>query len=154
MNELAPKDIYSLLINEWKVKENLAIALISIYGGHIWNIYLILQNLITKNDKKLYFDSNLYENIQNCFDSELINENEMITTLRLLAETGFVPLQRRNDPIAQIISDNKVGGIIIRTANHCDFDNEVWKGSQFGLIPTNQAIRLIIALVIRKRGYE
>jgi hypothetical protein len=97
-----------------------------------------------KEDFILY-DSNLYANIANCFKRK-VNETEMISSLRLLAEHGSAPLKNRDDPIAEAISLNNVGGVVPKFALNIGLPKSVWKqGSKFGLIPASHTTRLVTA---------
>jgi hypothetical protein len=40
--EVPPNEMYKLLTQEWDLSEKLSLAIISLYGGHIWDIYQAL----------------------------------------------------------------------------------------------------------------
>ena len=47
--EVPPKDMYDLLTTKWGVDPNLAVALIDVYGGHIYNMKEALSRLYLNN---------------------------------------------------------------------------------------------------------
>ena len=91
------------------------------------------------------FDANLSAIIAKCFKDK-IEKNEMIATLQQLAERGFVPLQDRDDQIAEVISKNNVGGVVAKSALNVGLPKSVWNCDfKFGLVPSSQSMRLLIA---------
>ena len=55
--EVAPNEIFKLLTQEWKLSENLSLAIISLYGGHIWDIYQALMRLREMKENFYTFDA-------------------------------------------------------------------------------------------------
>lgn len=52
----------------------------------------------------------------------------------------------RDDPIAEVICKNNVGGVVEKSALNVGFADSVWESEcEFGLIPTSQSTRLLIA---------
>ena len=41
--EVSPNEMFRLLTNEWKIESDFAIALVDVYGGHIWDVYQALR---------------------------------------------------------------------------------------------------------------
>jgi hypothetical protein len=145
--EVPPNEMFRLLSEEWKLSEDLSLALLSLYGGHIWDIYQALMRLREPKKDFYLFDANLSANIRNCFKDE-IKEEEMKVALKQLAESGFLPLQDREDPIAKVISKNNVGGVVSRTALNVGLPESVWDAYgdfEYGLVPSSQSMRLLIA---------
>ena len=149
-NELSPKNIYKLLIEIWKIKHNLSIALISIYGGNIHNIYNVLLKFNKLKTKFIPINSNFKLNVQNCLDSNEINISKMKIMLEKLAINGFVALTKRNDPIAIVMSDNNVCDIITNESTNIGFNESLWNEAidGYGIVPTSQSMRLAIAFVL------
>lgn len=151
--EVPPDEMFKLLTQEWKLKENLALSIIDLYGGHIWDVYQALMRLRERKEDFVLFDGNLSANIANCFKSK-IEKDEMIRTLRILAETGFVPLKERDDPVAEVMSLHNVGGVVTEIALNIGLPTSVWKdGCKFGLVPASQSTRLVIAEYLAKNNY-
>jgi len=143
--EVPPKEMVKLLSQEWKLSEDLSLALISLYGGHIWDVYQALMRLREMKEDFYSFDANLSANIAKCFKDK-IEKKDMIVALQQLAESGFVPLQDRDDPIAEVISKNNVGGVVAKSALNVGLPKSVWESKcEFGLVPTSQSTRLLIA---------
>jgi hypothetical protein len=100
--EVPPNEMYKLLTQEWKLSENLALAVINLYGGHIYDIYSALMILRKVKQKFVPFSSNLSANIGMCFAGKE-DKKQLIKYLTQLAENGFVPLMKRRDSVAEII---------------------------------------------------
>jgi hypothetical protein len=151
--EVAPSEMFKLLTQEWKLTENLALAIIDLYGGHIWDVYQALLSLRMEKEDFVLFDGDLSANIANCFKSK-IEKEEMIRALRLLAQNGFVPLKERDDPIAEVLSLQNVGGVVKEIALNIGLPKTVWKDDcEFGIVPASQSTRLIIAKYLANNNY-
>ena len=71
----------------------------------------------------------------------------MREVLRQLAVAGFAPIEEVDDPIAKVISENNVGGVVSLSSLVIGLRDEVWQSTKFknGLIPAKQSMRLAIA---------
>ena len=153
--EVPPKEMYDLLTVKWGVESNLAVALISIYGGHIYDIKEVLSRLYLEKERfDYFFDSNLSSNVQQCLDWKFENEEDKVRmreTLRQLAVTGFVLLEKINDPVANVISVNNVGGVVKKSGTVVGLNRQVWQGteSEYGVVPSKQSMRLVIAKMLK-----
>jgi hypothetical protein len=149
--EVPPKEMYDLLTVKWGVESNVAVTLINIYGGHIYDIKEALSRLYLERESFDYlFDSNLTSNVQQCLDWRFEKEEDnvrMRETLRQLAVTGFVLLEKINDPIAKVISLNNVGGVVKKSGIVIGLNRQVWQGTKikYGIVPSKQSMRLVIA---------
>lgn len=59
-----------------------------------------------------------------------------------------MPIEYRDDPIAEVISRNNVGGVVKRCCSLMGFKkSEVWENTNYRycLTPSKQSIRLVIA---------
>ena len=66
--------------------------------------------------------------------------------LRELAERGFAAIPGRDDPRAEIVSENNVGGVVPRGASAPGLPPAAWDtGSDFVLAASSQSMRLFIA---------
>jgi hypothetical protein len=154
--EVPPKDMYDLLTMKWGIERNVAVALINIYGGHIYDMKEALSRLHLKKESFYqFFDSNLSDNVIQCLKWKGEKEKDnmrMRDTLRQLAVTGLVPLEDINDPIAKVISVNNVGGVVKSYGEVIGLRAEVWQQTKFknGIVPTKQSMRLIIAEILEE----
>ena len=143
--EVPPHEMYQLLTEEWEISETLSLALISLYGGDIWDTYQALMRLRDMKEDFFLFDSLLTSNIANCFQKGIDNE-VIVRTLKLLSETGFSPLKDIDDSVAEILNRNYVAGIVKPASLNVGLPNSVWDdGCLFGLVPSSQSARLLIA---------
>jgi hypothetical protein len=154
--EVPPSAMWELLTQKWGIDEELARALLSRYGGHIYDTVNCLNDLSLSRKKFALWDGFRHVGVLNCLhwkgeDPE--DQKRMRSCLRLLAENGFVPLDRHDDPVAKVISENNVGGVVLVGSAFDGIPEEAWirpDGSEitFGLIPTKQSLRLLIASLI------
>ena len=114
--EVPPKDMYELLTMKWGIEPNVALALIDIYGGHIYDMEDAISRLHSENEEfDNFFDSDFFSDVQRCLNWKFENEEDnvrMRDTLRQLSITGFVSLKEIDDPVAKVISLNNVGGVV------------------------------------------
>jgi hypothetical protein len=154
--EVPPKDMYDLLTVKWGIEPNVAVALINIYGGHIYDMKEALSRLYLEKDSFYpFFDSNLGDDVIEClkWKGEKVEDNlRMRDTLRQLSVTGFVPLQDIDDSVAKVISMNNVGGVVKSFAKVIGLRQEVWQETKFknGIVPTKQSMRLVIAEMLEE----
>ena len=71
----------------------------------------------------------------------------MLEMLRQLAVTGFSPIDDNDDPIANVISANNIGGVVNKGSVIIGLPDEVWKSTncRHGIVPSKQSVRLAIA---------
>jgi hypothetical protein len=137
--------MYKLLTEEWKLSNNLSLALISLYGGHIWDIYQALIRLRKSKEDFYPFDSDLSGNIDSCFDSGIDNK-KLVKYLKKLSENGFAPIQKRDDAVAEVLSKHNVAGVVKKTSLNIGLPKSVWSDRcKYGLVPYRQSTRLLIA---------
>ena len=76
--EVPPKDMYELLTVKWGIEPNVAIALINMYGGHIYDMKEALSRLyLQKETFRQLFDSNLSNNVKKCLDWKFKNRRTL-----------------------------------------------------------------------------
>jgi hypothetical protein len=154
--EVPPKDMYDLLTVKWGIDPNLAVALINVYGGHIYDMKEVLSRLhLEKETFRQLFDSNLSDDVRDCLEWKFEKDEDdmrMRDTLRQLAVTGFVPLKSIKDPVAKVISMNNVGGVVKSFAKVIGLRPDVWQQTKFenGIVPTKQSMRLVIAKILEE----
>ena len=77
--EIWPNDMYELLTTKWEIEPNLTLALINLYGGHIYDIAETLSCLYLKKERfRQYFDSNLNSNVIQILKWKFENENDSV----------------------------------------------------------------------------
>jgi hypothetical protein len=81
--EVPPNEMYKLLTQEWDLSEKLSLAIISLYGGHIWRICQALMRLREMKERFYLFDADLTLNIAKCFKN-VVDQDILISTLKLL----------------------------------------------------------------------
>ena len=151
--EIPPKSMLKLLTEEWKLSEAFALALIDIYGGHAYDVYLALSELRVKKERFIPFMASRTSNVAHCFKANL-DVKLLVDTLKLLAETGFVPLEERDEPVAQVLSKNNVAGVVLASSLNVGLPDGVFKdGFKYGLVPSRQSMRLVIAEYLIDKQY-
>jgi len=139
--------MYKLLTTKWGVRENLALALIDHYGGHIWDTYLALNRLNSHREEFRALVPQLGQGVVKCLKWEG-NKEQMKMTLCQIAESGFSPLSDQDDPIAEVISKNNVGGVVQSGYSTVGLPFDAWGKNKIGLVPSKQSMRLAIAEVL------
>ena len=151
--EVPPNEMFKLLTEEWGLTDHLALAIINLYGGHIWDIYQALLRLRKLKSRFFPFDANLSANIAKCF-KENIDKTILISTLTLLAENGFFPLNDRKSPEAEALSRHNVAGVVMQSSLNVGLPESVWDGGcKYGLVPACQSTRLLIAEYLVDNNY-
>lgn len=154
--EVPPRDMYELLTVNWGFESNIALALINVYGGHIYDIKEALSRLyLQKETFHQFLRSNSSQNVIQCLEYKFEKEEDnvrMRDTLLQLAVTGFMPLKNINDPVAEVISINNVGGVVTSDGIAIGLRPDVWKQTkfEFGIVPTKQSMRLVIAKMLEE----
>lgn len=147
--EVPPNEMYKLLTEEWNLSKNFSLTLIDLYGGHIWDIYEALMRLRERKEDFYLFNAGLTSNIDDCFDDCLDDEittRHLIEYLKQLSEKGFAPIMKRNEPVAEILSKHDVAGVVMKTSLIIGLPSSVWNDTfKYGLVPTSQSARLVIA---------
>jgi hypothetical protein len=149
MGDVPPIDVYSLLTKEWHIRPHLAIALINHFGGHILNLSQAVDGLALMG--KMYrplstYGSTSSGDVSRCIgagkrDSEL--KDLVIPGLKLLAESGFLPLEE-DDKLGNFIAEYNVGGFVPKGAIASFLPDEVQRGRS-GVVPSFQMMRMVIA---------
>ena len=150
LGEVLPDDMYNLLTAVFKLRHNLALRLIDLFGGHIDLVITVLcdlQSNYTDLVPKELFPGGGISNVEKCLsDSENDKEarrHHMIEALQSLATVGFVSM-KYGDIIGRILTENNVAGYVGPTA--CTYGiNRAFKG---GMVPFTQTCRLDILQVL------
>jgi hypothetical protein len=146
--EIPPDKMYELLTTQWGVRHNLAVALIDLYGGHIYDISTHLNELNKHKGTYIPGSQRQFDDVLNCLKLNG-DKKRMRELLAQIAENGFAPINDKTDPVAEFISRHNVGGLVQRRqATVIGFPDDVWGEHKIGLIPSKQSIRLVIAEVL------
>ena len=105
--------MYELLTTWWGVGHNLAVALIDIYGGHIYDVLRKLLELNSKEDSFIPGSTMQANDVMRCLDFDG-NRQHMRELLTQIAEKEFAPTRNKNDREAEVISKYNVGGLVQR----------------------------------------
>jgi hypothetical protein len=178
-SELSPTASYKLLTEKWKVGKHLAFALVSIYGGIVWDHFRALHRLSGLQEK---FNLNdIYPCIVSSYLKQALNldgtENEkqrMGKTLRDLAIKGFssIPdeIDALTDKFSIFLNEKNIDGVVASNFIVPLLPELVWNGKQvsllsfrsfhcsletrnrFALLPTTQSMRLLIAELLSENS--
>lgn len=154
--------MYRLLTEEWKLSDKFSLALINLYGGHIWDVKQALMKLREMRENEVdfcLFDPDLTSNIANCFKDIRGNElgkERLINILKLLSKNGFYPLKEVDDQLAEVLSKNNVAGVVKKGSLIVGLPKSVWWSNKckYGLVPTSQSTRLLIAEYLVDNNFE
>ena len=142
--------MYQLLTSEWGVGDRLAVTLIDHYGGSIWDVYQAIIRLSSEREDFYAVDPLMGSNVIKCLNwkgNQDRDHEKMLEALRQLAVTGFYPIKEFDDPIANVISANNIGGVVMKGSVIIGLPKVVWKTTIFdhGIVPSKQSVRLAIA---------
>jgi hypothetical protein len=152
--EIPPKEMWELLVaakqdGSSKVTvgmgPKLAEMCLDSYGGHVWYTAQAVRMLI---DKQNNFSADmagpylLYENVQQCLEHE-----ERKSMLQTLAERGFCSVEKYGNEQVKFLSEMDIGGLVNNAGIAIGLPVTVWDETchEFGLVPTAQVLRLMIA---------
>ena len=151
--EVPPDKVYELLTERWGVGQNLAATLIDHFGGHLYDIHEKLKELNTKRGVFRAGKQSQADSVRMCLDFNG-DKKRMRFLLTQIAEKGFAPIITITDPLAGIISENNVGGLVrFESATVIGLPDAVWEKHEIGLIPSKQSIRLVIAKVLEENPF-
>ena len=159
-----PRDkMYELLTTKWDVGDNLATALIDHYGGHIFDMFLKLEELnfsfvYAGSPCKPFGISEKFcagsqwqaDGVMEClqFNGDKAHMRELLTQI---AENGFALLKDRDDREAEVIRKHNIGGLVQRKSDKViGLSADVWGEHGIGLVSYKQSIRLVIANVLEE----
>eukprot|EP01033_Poteriospumella_lacustris_P014743 gene14743-10545_t len=155
IGELLPKEIWHVMVERWKLPEDLARSLIAYYGGDWWTIYNALQHLrsdLEHFNPRSVWSHTLEDEIVGCLDWAASMGTEKETRMRQVLEDlcakGFAPLTRLHDPIAEHLASKYIGSVVKNTNNVVGLDNSLWHDAavnfNYAMIPSKQWLRLAI----------
>lgn len=155
MGEVPPFKMFELLTTKWGMRDNLALALVDAFGGHIWNTRVAVKEIargLTDFSCEAAWGATI-EAVEPCLQWAEENDRveDMRKALEALVSDSFYPIRRRGDPIARTIARNNVGGLVRRGGIMIGLNQSAWDGHNcnYGLVPSSQGMRLIIAAMLQ-----
>jgi hypothetical protein len=142
-NEISPRDGYDLLVKDWGVGERLAICLLSVYGGHVYNISKAINELAISSENftaplSPSATSDIITILKNnkgfIENSRNINSNsDVVKALKSLAEKGFYAIEEYSvssevESLEEQFSRLNIAGVVYRHSIVPGLSEEVWKG--------------------------
>jgi hypothetical protein len=161
--EIPPKEMWKLLVNA-KYEEgdhkgkviigmgpHLAELCLAAFGGHFMIVQQAIRYLSLEQDKAELssFLPDLRSEIIKC----LKTNNESRPLLEAMAKDGVAPIEEIEDSAAELISKEKVGGVVTQNAVCIGISETKWERTEFtnAVIPSSQCVRLRIAQVLLTR---
>lgn len=143
-NEVSPRNCYDLLVDEWGMGESLAIALLNVYGGHIFNISRAIDALALWNENfTIPLSASAPGDIVHVLKSaggndeskRIKGDSEIVKALKALAEKGFYPISHPNvskesepQSLEEQLSQLNIAGVVERNSIVPGVPTEMWKG--------------------------
>jgi len=151
--EVPPNEmLLTLLMGQWGIKSNLATALVSLYGGHVYYTFQAVIKLLALQNEFWVFDPDHSSKVIRCLNVDTADRHRMVEVLAQLAERGFAPLETADKLLAEAISLHNVGGVVKKSIATIGLPYELWGDSEWGVVPASQFMRLVISKVLYSRG--
>lgn len=156
MNEVPPEEMRSLL-GAWGCGAHLATGLISVYGGHVWQVAGALSGLAREGSSFMAltgFPSS--PGVDACLKSAA-TQPQLRSMLCNLAEFGYTPTADTTDACTELISRNNVGAVIPSTALAPGIPDTAWARAdtagnvtaappaRWSVVVASQGMRLLLA---------
>lgn len=156
--EIPPGEMFKLLTTEWHLKENVALAFVDAYGGHILNSATALEKLDRLPD---LFDVGAgYRTAEGSVRPCILwaKKNNQLPLMRAalqsLAKDGYIEVADvDNDRIAESICRSNVGSLVRRHSFAAGFNDELWASkikSDWICVSSSQSMRLFIADTLKR----
>ena len=143
-NEVSPQDCYDLLVNGWGLGQNLAVSLLNVYGGHLFNISKAINALALSNgtfttplSPRATADivHTLRKNNGYLEDETIDWNSKVVKVLSSLAEKGFYAVKEPNigqeaepESLEEQLSQLNIAGVVERKSVVPGIPKEMWKG--------------------------
>ena len=154
LHEISPNKMLQLLVDKLEMGEELALALISFYGGSLLHIENALMELSI--DKNSYVMSvpdfamlYLYNAEARAKDKNVQEEFEKV--LMLLSVQGFAKIDQ-NSIVAEILVEQNVAAFLLSGTRYEGVSTKIRQPNQDGLIPVLQIVRIAIHIFLKKRS--
>ena len=152
LHEIPPNKMLQLLVDKLEMGEELALALISFYGGSLLHIENALMELSI--DKNSYVMSvpdfamlYLYNAEARAKDKNVQEEFEKV--LMLLSVQGFARIDQ-NSIVAEILVEQNVAAFLLSGTRYEGVSTKIRQPNQDGLIPVLQIVRIAIHIFLKK----
>jgi hypothetical protein len=153
--EVPPGRMRELLVEKWGLGPGLSELCLDAYGGHVHYTSKALSDLSFYKQEFAAEDvcpPMVYSGIVQCLDAEA--EHPGMTDLLInMAVYGFAPIDTINDPRADMMAKKSVAGLVDKSSLVVGLPRSVWDcGDNYGLIPASQQVRLMIGVVLSRKG--
>ena len=153
--EVPPGRMRELLVEKWGLGPGLSERCLAAYGGHIHYTAKALSKLsLYKQDfaAEDVCPPIVYSGIVECLEAEAEHPG-MTDLLRKVAVSGFAPIEKIDDPRADMMVKKNVAGFVVKGSLVVGLPRSVWGcGAKYGLIPASQQVRLMIGEVLSREG--
>lgn len=161
--DIPPNQMFQLLTTKWNMKENLALAFVDAYGGHVLHASEALTRLADSYEMGDSFEVQdgygmSIDDVRSCILWAKANNqlSRMLAVLKAIARDGYFEINdlKGDDDhaIFETICRNSVGGPVKRRSFVLGFDKDQWAKiqSKWICVPSSQAMRLILADALKK----
>jgi hypothetical protein len=152
--EIPPKEMWDLLVTAKQDDSskkvigmgfNLAELCLDSYGGHVWYTSMAVEKLLNRKEDfkaEMAGPFSLYNEIEQC-----LKNDESKEMLKSLAKSGFCSVGDFENKQVKEISEKDIGGLVNSAGVAIGLPATVWANTRdkFGLVPTAQVLRLMIA---------
>lgn len=147
IGEPTPSECRDLLCYKFGVGEYLTNALLSCYGGHVYQMIKFLERLprAFENNQCIDIFKRPAGNIGRALDAWLADggdESEIMLVLEELSSTGFVPIMS-GSKLGQVLTKHKVCAFLPAGAVEYQVPRGL-RAKREGLVPSSQLIRVLI----------
>ena len=154
LHEIPPNEMFKLLVDDLEMGEELAVALISFYGGSLLDIENALINLsIEKNSYVMSVPCHVSLSLSN---AEAEAEDKKVTEefkkiLKQLSVQGFAEIKQKSE-VAEILVKHYVAAFLLSGAKYNGVSTKIRQPEEDGLIPALQVFRIAIPKFLNRRS--
>jgi hypothetical protein len=136
-SDLSPSVAYKILTEKWMIGRHLSFALISLFGGVVWDIHYVIQemaigkwNFVLDRGYNNLLTGRIIDGLNYGKGNE--EKNRMKKTRRDLAEKGFATIPFNINPfkdnITRVLSEKYIASVVYSGYVNPSLSEEVWKG--------------------------
>jgi hypothetical protein len=156
LHEIPPNKMLQLLVDEFEMGEELALSLISFYGGSLLSIRNALAELsIKKNSYLMNVPGYVMLSLNNA-EAEAKDKNvteEFKKVLMQLSVQGFAEIEQKSI-VAEILVKENVAAFLFSDAKYNGVSTKIRQPEDDGLIPALQIFRIAIPKFLKTRSYS
>ena len=152
LHEIPPNSMLQLLVDDLEIGEELALALISFYGGNLLSIQDALSELsFHKSSYQMSVPDFTFMHLNNAYaEARKKNvEKDFVKVLMLLSEQGFAEI-KQNSIVAEILVKENIATYLF-SGTECKGIHPYIRGDANGLIPSLQIFRIAIPQFFKNR---